>query len=265
MSDQRLANVHDSTGDEAEVADLIEPLDDATANTASADTPTGLPVLTPAEPDPPLAMPSLAEAPDDEARAAMLKLSGYATSVGWLPEGLSPEVDALRAKHINLVEELGRMLAQCAQRRREIRKAITAREKVVRAAVRAGQPPPEEQAVEITDDVDESHLWATIVVLAEVVTEAISVIQASEAESLASLAEPLAEANAKVAEAQRLLAESRRDAWQVAQVAGWVLQVGDGGALARQPAPRRADPPPTFSGDVELSRPWWRRDRQVVA
>ena len=103
-------------------------------------------------------------------------------------------------------------------------------------------------------------VWPLIVVLSEVVSEAITTLSQAEPQLMSKLADELAEASELRREAERLRAEARQWEWQVDRTARWLMDTADGGVMATQPRPMPETPPRTFDGEnVRLSRPWWRR------
>ena len=111
MSEQHV-NVIDGSDDDQEVdVSELQPLDDVIPNTRSDDPAATEAVVVAEPPAPPLKLPGLHEAPDHEARNALRRLVGVATSPDWLPPGLSPEIDAIRERHHDLISQLGARLA----------------------------------------------------------------------------------------------------------------------------------------------------------
>jgi hypothetical protein len=109
MTEQRVQILGNDDDDLAVDSSLIEPLDEDTAGRTITVDPKVITNIVVAEPPaPPLQLPT--DAPTAEGIQALQKLGGYATSVDWLPEGLSPELDAIRERHLDLVSRLSACL-----------------------------------------------------------------------------------------------------------------------------------------------------------
>ena len=111
MSEQHITVLDSSDDDQEPDTSELQPLDDGTAvgTDTGSDYPDATVAVVVAEPPAqPLKLPGLGEAPDHEARNALRKLGGFATSPDWLPPGLSPEVDAVRERHVDLIGQLAR-------------------------------------------------------------------------------------------------------------------------------------------------------------
>src|SRR3954447_25474348 len=239
--------------------DAILPLDDER------------PVLATEAPAQPLNLATIAHrAPDRRTAIAIQELRGFRASADWLPAHLSDELDALRDRQRELVVEAGSLLGDLHDFKVKFRDEDNAHAEGQRQAVRDGQPVEDER----TPDFDryravegvEEQLWPRIVVLAEVCTEAIRVIQQQEPEIVAGVAERMFEAESKAQEAQRLMAEHRATAWEADRLARGVLSTGENSVLSSQPRPMQEPAPGHFEpGAATTSRAWWARDRVVPA
>lgn len=198
------------------------------------------------------------------------KLGGHTTSLHWLPEGLSPELDQLRAEMLRLRAQLVAILEQRAAVLAEHAREDKRHAEALKAAAREGSNISEdsrtsaEQRDRDLAAVDE-RVWATISVLAECADAVIEHIREHEDYYLSSLRlqlEPLAE---KREEAARLVAEAESEAWRCHRIGSWLQNTADDeGGLGRQPAPALVAPPKQFNRELlkdSLQRPWHKKDK----
>jgi hypothetical protein len=127
-------------------------------------------VLIAEPPAQPLCLPG--DPPSREAAIAVAELRGFALSPDWLPEGLSPAIDQVRARHVRLVGEAQGCLDLIGAVRRQANAEARTHDRAVRQAIRDGAEPPEDERTpphELHARIAEAEqkFWATIVVLAE--------------------------------------------------------------------------------------------------
>jgi hypothetical protein len=250
--------------DDEEIAGEIEPLDACVAGTDIAavdDVRLTEDVVVAEAAQPPLKLPGLSSAPGKDERDSLRRLSGFATSVDWLPE--LDEIAEVRAQHVDLVNRL----AECLDIRAELIRKFAGEDREFDLAQREGVRTGKQVRDRRTSDSEryalleqcEAPLWPLIVVLAEVVDSAIAALREAEPAIMSRLATELASASSQRREAAKAVAEARRSEWLVAQVVRWVMDSSDGSAFGHQPRPSRASPPKGFNGDaISLARPWWK-------
>jgi hypothetical protein len=125
-----------------------------------------------------------------------------------------------RERHVDLVGQLARRLAAIKDLQRRFDQEDRVHEQVVRSALRSGTEPPEETVTEpgtryqLLEEAGEL-VWPLIVVLSEVVSEAITTLRLAEPALTTKLADELAKASELRREAERLRAEGRQREWQV--------------------------------------------------
>jgi hypothetical protein len=221
----------------------------------------------------PLKLPPTLVAPTVEAARAVrdLRARPHSTSDVWLPEGLWDELDAVRAEHLRLRDQVASELTALEALDERVLREKREHDEKLRQATRTGDDPgsvedrrtPPEQ-YEAERKAIEERLWAGIEVLAEVADLVPELAREHEDEWLADLRVRLVPAQEKVAELQRELARARREAFYVHKLGLWLQQVSDdSGAFARQPHPTSDEPVPAmFSEELlarSLERPWYRR------
>ncbi len=205
----------------------------------------------------------------DAARAVREQLRGHSTSANWLPEGLWPELDELRAEQLRVRNQIAAELAALDAVNTRFRDEDRQHERQLRQAQRDGTPwvgqgrPHPARATASGTRRSEERLWAGVMVFGEVADAVIELVREREDEWLADLRGRLEPAQEKRREAERLLAEAKADEWQLHQLGQWVQITSEDGAFGRQPAPAASEPPALFSAELlrsSLEVPW-HRDR----
>jgi len=195
------------------------------------------------------------------------RLRGHTTSAHWLPEGLAPELDELRAEQL-------RLRSQIAAERDALR-ALTARftqedaefAQALREAYRSGTAdspakPPDDRRTPAEQRAAESgaateRLWAAAEVLADCGDTVIETVREHETEWLGDLRSQLTGVQEKRREAERLLAEARAEEFRAHRLGAWIQATADDLAMGRQPAPTVVPMPERFVLPQEtLERPW---------
>jgi hypothetical protein len=207
-------------------------------------------------------------APSDVATRRLLaeKLRGHASAANWLPEGLTSELDRLRAAHLETRDRViaaGDAVAALEERHRA---EDTDYEKALRQAHRDPQAPPVEDRRTPPEQREAEHVkaresyWAAVWVLGERVDAIHSYFRDHEAdELLAELRDRRTPLEEYQREARRVLREADVALWGLAQLGQWIQRVSDG---VPQPAPVPSTPPPMFNEqmlDRALERPWHKR------
>ena len=93
-------------------------------------------------------------------------------------------------------------------------------------------------------------VWPLVVVLAEVVDQAMAELDRAQPARMSKLGDELGRASELRREAGRFRAEARIREWLASRTARWLQDTADGGLMARQP--RRgwsAGPPKTFNAE----------------
>ena len=197
--------------------------------------------------------------------AARTNLRGHSTAANWLPDGLWPELDQLRAEQLRVREQVVTELTAREALQARFRAEDKQHEERLRQAHREGRPDSVEDrrtAVEQRQaerKAIEENLWAGVIVLAEVAEQVIELVREREDDWLAGLRVQLEPAREKRREAERLFAEAKAEEWQLHQLGQWLQITSEDGPLGRQPAPLPS--PPQFSADVlrsSLEVPWHR-------
>jgi hypothetical protein len=215
----------------------------------------------------PLPLPLSPSSP--EAARAISQLQGHSTSALWLPQGLWPELDEIRAEHLRVREQVAAEQTALKAIDARFREEDRQHHLRLRQAHRQGRPgsvedrrtPSEERRAERAQI--EERLEAGIMVFAEVTTAVITLVRGREGDWLADLRRRLEPAQEKRREAERLLAEAKMEEWQLHQLGQWVQRTAEDGPLGRQPAPVSSAPPAQFSEEKlrsSLEVPW-HRDR----
>jgi hypothetical protein len=203
--------------------------------------------------------------PDVASHKAAERLYGHTTSPTWLPEGVWPELDALRDEQHRLraqvAAELDSLDALEAQNRREDSHHAEA----LRQAHRDGTPdavndertPAEDRAAK--KSAIEERLWAGVQVFAEHADRVIETLREKEDAWLGDLRSRLTPAQEKRRRAQELLAEARAEEFHLGNLGRWLQATSDDHAFGRQPAPPVGEVPEQVSPEVlrrGLERPW---------
>jgi hypothetical protein len=180
--------------------------------------------------------------PDAAAARAAEKLKGHSTSADWLPQGLWPALDRLRAEHLRLRGQVADELAALAELNQDVRDEDAAHAERLREAHRAGRPDavddlhtPEEERTARHAAI-EQRLWDGVVVLSEATDAVIEAFREHEDEWLADLRRRLEGAQEKRREAQRLLAEAQADEFHVHMLGQWSRGPRTTARFGRQPA-----------------------------
>jgi hypothetical protein len=165
----------------------------------------------------PLALTLSAAQPSPEAIRAIRKLRGHSTSALWLPQGLWPELDELRAKHLRVREQVAAEQAALKAIDARFRDEDRQHELGLRQAHRDGHPdsvedqrtPPEQRRAQRAEVYE--RLSAGIIVFAEVAEAVIELVRDREDDLLADLRARLEPAREKRREAERLVAEAKTE------------------------------------------------------
>jgi hypothetical protein len=208
----------------------------------------------------PLKLPPPADA---DAHTAVRQLRGHTTAPGWLPAGLSPELDELRDEMARVRGRAQTDLDELEALRRKYRTEDRDHEAALKQAARAGSTAedrrtPEGARLAAVDPIDE-RLWATVEVMGEVADKVVATLREQEPDLLADLRVQLRTAEDKKREAERLLREAKTDEWRVHRLGQWVLNSSEDGPFGRQPAPTPEPPPACFNREMlrdSLTRPW---------
>jgi hypothetical protein len=202
---------------------------------------------------------------DTKTRVAMAEhLRGYTTSERWLPEGLWPELDELRAEQLRLRDQVAADLDALHDLLTKFRLEDREHQERLLQAHRDGRPtsaedrrtPAGHRAAARTTI--EERLWAGALVFAEHAEHVIDSVREHEDEWLVDLRSQLTGAEEKRREAERLLAEARAEEFHVQRLGQWVQATADDEAFGRQPAPTVQPVPRRFSPDAlkgSLERP----------
>jgi hypothetical protein len=197
------------------------------------------------------------------------RLRGHATSDQWLPEGLAPELDALRAEQLRLRGQVAAELASLSASAARFHAEDEDHRAKLRQAHRDGDTAPVEDlrtpadARQAEARAIEERVWAGAAVLAEVADSVIVWVREHEDDLLGDLLGRLGPAEDKVREAHDALVAARREMWEVAQHGPYLQRLADDGAFGLQPAPTPTDPPQQFDAEQArrmLERPWYRRE-----
>jgi hypothetical protein len=213
-------------------------------------------------PNGPLVLPA---PPSRDAARAARSLRGHSTSARWLPEGVHPELDAIRAEHLRVrgqvvaeLTALGALSERFAAEDREHDLAL-------RQAQRQGTPDVMEDRRTSGDqrqaelEAIEERLWAGVVVLSEIVEQAIEWVREHEADLLAERRAELVSLVDDEREAREALGQARIKMWQLARFGPYLINLADDGAFGRQPVPAPAPPPAQFDAQRAhrmLERHW---------
>jgi hypothetical protein len=198
-------------------------------------------------------------------RAVTEKLHGHTTAASWLPEGIWPELDELRAEQLRLRAQVAAEVHALENLVRKFSREDSEHNKRLREAQRAGtvdsvedrRTPAEQRAAE--RGLIEERLWAGVHVFAEHAERIIETVREHEDEWLADLRSRLGPAQEKRHEAARLLAEAKAEEFRLYQLGGWLQTTADDQGFGRQPAPALGPIPEKVSRLVfqdKLERPW---------
>jgi hypothetical protein len=202
-----------------------------------------------------------------EVRLALTeRLKGHTTSAGWLPAGLSPELDELRTNSLRLRGRAANDLRAMEQLHREQQDEDRKHQVALQHALRDGEGVPEDRRT--SPEVRQSQhanlqerLDADILVMAEVADKIIEKLREQEPNILGTLRVGLNGAQDKRREAERLIAEAESEEWRIHRLGQWVLTTSEDGPLGRQPAPTPQPMPAQFDRALlatSLKRPWHR-------
>lgn len=213
-------------------------------------------------PDGPLKLP--AGLPMQAHLAASEHLRGHATAADWLPEGLSPVVDKLRARQLAQRGRLAEALDALSAFDSAMAAEDSAHEEALRDAQRAGPTRAENKRTPLADrESARAELLAVIgagvEVMAEVAQQVIAGMRQAEDGTLAGLRRQAGEADALRADARRKMAEADAVSWRLARLGQWTTATTDGGPFGAQPAPALSTPPPRVDPSTvrdALERPW---------
>jgi hypothetical protein len=142
---------------------------------------------------------------------------------GWLPEGLFPEVDALRAEHVKILDALEKATATL----KSLRVRYNAEDEAREAAISNGDEPPEVTgSAERKDALDEAQARVNVATnqLAEFVTRAAATFIANEQDWLTALAVQTADAEKVIREAEQAVLQAKRRQGEIAKRKAWVLR-----------------------------------------
>jgi hypothetical protein len=203
--------------------------------------------------------------PTTEAARAVRRLGGHSTSALWLPEGLHPELDELRAEHLRVRDQVVAELTALGALARRFDAEKQQHDNKLRQAQRDGRP----EAVEDNRTPLEQHqaeraaveerLWAGVIVLAEVAEKVIGLVREHQHELLAERRSGVAALAEEERQALDAVAQARSKMWELAQYGPYIKNLADDGAFGRQPVPVRAQPPAQFDADRArrmLERHW---------
>jgi hypothetical protein len=193
-------------------------------------------------------------------------LRGHATSPSWIPQGLSPELDELRAKMLTLGDRVRADVDKLRSLRREFEAEDTAYQAKLEAAIRDGMEAPTDERTTEQDreeqlDAIHERIAAGVDILAEHADRIVAKIREQEDQLLSALRGQIVGAQDKRREAERLVAEAQALEWQLHRTGQWVLHTADDGPMGRQPAPAPAPMPASFNRELlktSLTRPWAR-------
>jgi hypothetical protein len=167
----------------------------------------------------------------------------------WLPEDSGwPELDALHAEHMRLLDRRKEAERACGDVRRRHESEDQARRDTLKAAFLAGHEandlpdftPAEERQAEV-DGAQE--VWeAAVDAFAEFLRDAVATLAAHREEWFGALDERAAEGDRKRAEARRLAEEADAAASQIERLRIWVDR-STGGRLGHYPYGQLAAPP----------------------
>jgi hypothetical protein len=217
----------------------------------------------------PLKLRDVPQPPTREASRALESLRrGHSTSDLWLPEGLWPELDAIRAEQIRVRSQAAAELSALAALDERFGAEDRDHADKLRQAQRDGDsgaiddrrtPPGQRQAERRA--IEES-LWAALEILAQIADAVPELASQHEDEWLADLRTRLVPKEEKVRELQQRLADAEAEAFNVHKLGLWLQQLSDDGAFGRQPYPTPEPPPKRFNPEMlerSLERPWHRR------
>ncbi len=199
-------------------------------------------------------------------RGLAQRLAGFVTSPRWLPEGLFPELDKLRAEHVRLTRRAAAELGTLNDLVARFKGEDDEYNRLLRDAVQAGMGTPEDGRTPAQQRAEqraqaEQRLWATLEVLADYADEVVEAFRDHEDQWLAGLRDQRDQADEKMREAQRLVSEAKSELFRVHRLGQWVQAEADSQALSKQPAPALEPAPEHVAADAfrdSLERPWHR-------
>ena len=125
--------------------------------------------------------------PDPATHKTFQRIAGHATSAQWLPEGLSRELDELRAEQLERRAGLAADLAAVSALAEGFVKEDRDRQTELRQAARDGGAPPPDGRTRAEERISqrtqiEERIWAGVHVYAELVDRVIDTIRTTEDE-----------------------------------------------------------------------------------
>lgn len=205
----------------------------------------------------------------------MEKLRSHTTSSLWIAPGLSPELDELRDRQIELRSRIAAELADARDTEARHADEDVAWGEALKASFRPGaktQSPPNDTRTSAVDRAAaltaiEERLWRAAEVLGETADQIVDTFRKQENQLLADQRAMSVAAAEERRELEEKLAAVRDKEFRAALMGQYIQREADDEAFARQPAPSARQAPArwTLPPDV-LERPWhkvraWAVDR----